>query len=1456
MKKLLLFINFLFILLFFSVAQNPAFTYQAVVRNVDGKLVNSATIGARISVMHNAPNGTMVYSETHMATTSAQGLATFRVGGGTVVSGSLQNIDWGDGSYFLKSEIDINGGTNYTLTSSQQILGVPLAHYAQTAGNLPQFDYHALPDTPIVVSHFINDAGYLTHYDETQELSFSNDTLFLTGGSYVVLPIPNPNTDSLTNIIDSLSDVLYSMHRAPKVQTLSFVAIDSNNAEGAGEVVFEGLNGSVTARGFCWNTSGRPTFADNVISQGSGAGVFTAQMHDLTKVNTYYVRAFAINSTDTVFGAEVAFNTISLSDYDSLLGSNRAPMVITMNFAADDTATVTGDGEVIFEGLKGSVSSRGFCYNTTGMPTLSDSVKSSSSGLGTYTLQIEGLTAATKYYVRAFAINATDTAYGNEITVTTLYLPVVMTDTAYAAGYTSAKFFGTVADDGGDAITSRGFVYNTNGNPTLADTIVGAGSGMGTFFATTDKLDTATTYYVRAFAINALDTVYGEEKSFATFSLPDFRIDSVNAGDYFAAVHVTIVDAASDTVLERGLCYSVDNATPTRNDNTLICGKGSANFTDTLKKLSSRTTYYVTAYFMTPNGIYYSAPATFTTVTVEGDPCPGLETITDYNNNSYKTIWIHNQCWMRENLRATNFADGTEIVQRSCGDEYSCSEYGYHIPGETFGGWNTKYGLLYDYHTAIKEDCTCDDPSSRQGVCPDGWVIPTLEEWQSISDYVRVHPDLFIDRCLGVSEGWRDHEAYCEDNYWHIECADNDFMSWAYYWTFDKFEPFSAYDVEISLDEEEYNWYESFWDQGNYMGVRCIRDVKPRVITTSMNKTANGIEVYGEIISENDTPVTSYGFCYGVTSKPTVENNSVVEVGTSMVSSFNTTISGFEPNVIYHVRAYATNSYGTEYGKSFAFSIVGTDSKSCPGTDSILVDIDGNRYATIMMDGQCWMRSNMRVTQTNDETLMDLSDPWEDYYDDADMPYYAYPNNDESMVELYGNLYNHMAASSICPIGWHLPITEEWEALNDYVVNQGMACDGVYTSKALASNSGWTFASNDEYCSVCNNFADNNATGFNLMPAGYMEGEANEFMVASFLWLSEAKWENSSLSVWMDAWSGKPRIEAANDVRYQSVRCVKTYMPILGKTIAESAGMTDATLTSNVLYEEMGTIIEAGFCYNTTGMPTLGDNVFTVGFDEKYITGTVTSLSTDVQIYYVRSYAITSTDTIYGLESKFIKPVIDDKSCIGATTVTDWDGNVYGTVQIGTQCWMRDNLKSTHYAGGDSITMSFKSSESIPYYYYPNEQQGNFLYGWVYNWSAVMNGSDGTDDEQVQGICPTGWHIPTSSEWNTLINNVKADSDNWCGGDSTKISAALSVDYGWDSYSGNCVIGNSNVIHNQTGFSAFPPESNSDVYYWTSSSSSMYSNHAYIYWVRIWGQVSHGESYIVNKYAVRCIKNY
>lgn len=116
-------------------AQAPQkMTYQAVVRNSSNNLVVSSSIGMRVSILQGSATGTPVYVETHAATTNSNGLATVKIGGGTVVSGTFSTIDWSTGTYFVKTETDITGGTNYTIAGTSELLSVPYALYAENAG--------------------------------------------------------------------------------------------------------------------------------------------------------------------------------------------------------------------------------------------------------------------------------------------------------------------------------------------------------------------------------------------------------------------------------------------------------------------------------------------------------------------------------------------------------------------------------------------------------------------------------------------------------------------------------------------------------------------------------------------------------------------------------------------------------------------------------------------------------------------------------------------------------------------------------------------------------------------------------------------------------------------------------------------------------------------------------------------------------------------------------------------------------------------------------------------------------------------------------------------------------------------------------------------------------------------------------------------------------------------------
>jgi uncharacterized protein (TIGR02145 family) len=118
-----------------------------------------------------------------------------------------------------------------------------------------------------------------------------------------------------------------------------------------------------------------------------------------------------------------------------------------------------------------------------------------------------------------------------------------------------------------------------------------------------------------------------------------------------------------------------------------------------------------------------------------------------------------------------------------------------------------------------------------------------------------------------------------------------------------------------------------------------------------------------------------------------------------------------------------------------------------------------------------------------------------------------------------------------------------------------------------------------------------------------------------------------------------------------------------------------------------------------------------------------------------------------------------------AQTVSDYDGNVYNTVTIGTQVWMGTNLKTTHYSDGtamlDGTTAGDISGNDTSKYYfdYANAPANNLIYGRLYTWAAAMNGAASSNaiPSGVQGACPVNWHMPSDTEWTTVVNYLGGD---------------------------------------------------------------------------------------------------
>ena len=213
--------------------------------------------------------------------------------------------------------------------------------------------------------------------------------------------------------VDSLQTLPPSL---PTVKTLEVTDVTDNSAICGGEVVVDD-EFEVTERGICWSTSHNPTTSDSHASSGSGTGSFTVDMTGLTANTIYYVRAYAKNSAGTAYGSEVSFTTLQ---------NVTVPTVTTSDVTNITQTSATGGGNVTSTG-NADVTERGICWSTSHNPTTSGNHASSGTGTGSFTVNMTGLAAGTTYYVRAYAKNSAGTAYGSEVSFSTLTAPTAPT---------------------------------------------------------------------------------------------------------------------------------------------------------------------------------------------------------------------------------------------------------------------------------------------------------------------------------------------------------------------------------------------------------------------------------------------------------------------------------------------------------------------------------------------------------------------------------------------------------------------------------------------------------------------------------------------------------------------------------------------------------------------------------------------------------------------------------------------------------------------------------------------------------------------------------------------------------------------------------------------------------------------------------------------------------------------
>jgi gliding motility-associated-like protein len=236
------------------------------------------------------------------------------------------------------------------------------------------------------------------------------------------------------------------------------------------------------------------------------------------------------------------------------------PILTTKDVTDIGTSSATCGGDITSDG-GADVTARGVCWNTAGLPVISDAHTSDGTGTGIFTSSVTGLSINTMYYLRSYATNSAGTVYGEQVIFTTLSVstePIVTTTSPSMITSSSASSGGNITSDGGSAVTARGVCWNTSGSPTVSDNSTTDGTGAGVFVSLVSGLEPDKTYYVKAYATNSVGTAYGTEDTFTTLqtqtiTFPELPEKTYGDNDFAAGASassgITIQYTSSDAAI-------------------------------------------------------------------------------------------------------------------------------------------------------------------------------------------------------------------------------------------------------------------------------------------------------------------------------------------------------------------------------------------------------------------------------------------------------------------------------------------------------------------------------------------------------------------------------------------------------------------------------------------------------------------------------------------------------------------------------------------------------------------------------------------------------------------------------------------------------------------------------------------------------------------------------------------
>ena len=549
-----------------STGEVAAGNKQAVTLNVDRSGMSRGSYTATISFTSTDGGGANV-----VVKMSVQGIA---------VSVSPEELDFGTATTTLQLTMTGGDNVNYTLIPSNSWI-LP----SKTSGT----------------------------FSKTENLTVAVNRTGLAEGNY--------NGSLSLRVGEHSMDIPVRMSIIPKVApTVSLLGVEGITD---GSALFRGAvlsvgSSRVVRYGFCWSSQGEPevsTAESCNFGDASEPKEMTYTASALTANTIYYVRAYAENTEGISYSPVMKFTTAE---------TPQKPVVETGAVSLIQATQATASGNLLKTGVDIGVTTHGHVWSTHAAPTVND-MKSSlgaRADAGAFSSTLTGLSPNTTYYVRAYATNTIGTAYGEEVTFTTIP-DVIKLTTASPADIThsSATLGGVITADGGNSITECGVCWATTQNPTVAASHQAATRTGNSFSVRVETLSERTLYHVRAYAVAANGTVYyGNDVQLQTthqIHLPQASGVSVSQVKVTGAtLRASVTNDGDGNISDAGFVYAT-TPNPSVANNKVSCGVQTDAYSSTLQNLQENTIYYVRAYVTNEAGTNYGEETSFTTLEIK-----------------------------------------------------------------------------------------------------------------------------------------------------------------------------------------------------------------------------------------------------------------------------------------------------------------------------------------------------------------------------------------------------------------------------------------------------------------------------------------------------------------------------------------------------------------------------------------------------------------------------------------------------------------------------------------------------------------------------------------------------------------------------------------------------------------------------------------------------------------------